>query len=110
MTEVYASKGPLAGRRVDIPDEDVAAATAPDGWAIKVEAGANLTIDASAPYNPAWKIPGYVQGGNDKGEAEQLPAGEGGNQAGSGETGTAEQQPAPAPEAAPKDTKASGGE
>lgn len=59
MTEVHARRGPLAGRRVDIPEADVEAATGKDGWAQKLEPGTVLETDTSAPIDPKWKIPGY---------------------------------------------------
>jgi hypothetical protein len=57
--EVFAKRGPLAGQRVEIPDEDVEAATAEDGWALKLEPGTVLEIDPAYAYDPKWKIPGY---------------------------------------------------
>jgi hypothetical protein len=60
MTVVYASKGPLAGRQVDIPEDQVKAATGEDGWAIKIEPGAQLLADPGAVYDENWVIPGYT--------------------------------------------------
>jgi hypothetical protein len=60
MTVVYASKGPLAGRQVDIPEDQVKAATGEDGWAIKIEPGAQLLADPGATYSTDWVIPGYT--------------------------------------------------
>lgn len=59
MVVVYASKGPLAGRQVDIPDDQVDAATGESGWAIKIEPGAQLLADPGAVYDESWVIPGY---------------------------------------------------
>lgn len=59
MVVVYASKGPLAGRQVDIPQDQVDAATGKGGWAIKIEPGNQLLADPSAEYDPSWVIPGY---------------------------------------------------
>lgn len=56
---VWAKAGPLAGRRVDIPEEDLDAATNESGWAQKLEPGTELVTDPAIPFNPAWKIPGY---------------------------------------------------
>ena len=39
MAWVHARRGPLAGRRVEIPDDEVEAATAEDGWAQAFEPG-----------------------------------------------------------------------
>lgn len=60
MVQVHAWRGPLAGRRVEIPDEDLDAAIADDGWAQALEPGTELKVDTSAPLDPKWKIPGVV--------------------------------------------------
>lgn len=59
MVVVYASKGPLAGRQVDLPEDQVDAATGEGGWAIKIEPGNQLLADPSAEYDASWVIPGY---------------------------------------------------
>ncbi|MET0722987.1 MAG: hypothetical protein ABWY64_19475, partial [Tardiphaga sp.] len=59
QVEVYAIKGPLAGRRIILAADQVEAATAESGWAVKIEPGAQLLPDPGAPYDPAWVIPGY---------------------------------------------------
>lgn len=55
---VHAWRGPLAGRRVEIDEADLDAATADDGWAQKLEPGTVLKNDPSAALDPKWKIPG----------------------------------------------------
>jgi hypothetical protein len=62
MVFVHAWRGPLVGRRVEIPDEDVEDATAPDGWAQKLEPGTELVRDTAAPTDPKWKMPGSTPG------------------------------------------------
>jgi len=59
MTVVYASKGPLAGRQVDLPDDQVKAATGEGGWAIEIKPGNQLVADPGAVYSLDWVIPGY---------------------------------------------------
>lgn len=59
QVEVYAVKGPLAGRRVILPSDQVEAATAENGWAVKIEPGAQLLPDPGAAYDTSWVIPGY---------------------------------------------------
>lgn len=61
MVVVYASKGPLAGRQVDIPEDQVEAATGKSGWALKIEPGVQLLADPGAEYDPKWVIPGFSQ-------------------------------------------------
>jgi hypothetical protein len=58
MVVVYAARGPLAGRRVEIADEEEAAATAKDGWALRLKPGTVLFTEPDAPHDPCWKIPG----------------------------------------------------
>lgn len=58
--EVYAVKGPLAGRRIVVPADQVDAATADNGWAVKIEPGAQLLPDPGAPYDTSWVIPGFT--------------------------------------------------
>lgn len=61
MVEVFARKGPLAGRRIEIPEDKVEAATGESGWATKLEPGAQLVADPGAPYDVNWEIPGYTR-------------------------------------------------
>lgn len=61
MVEVFASKGPLAGRRIEIAEDKVAAATGKGGWAQKLEPGVQLLADPGAPYDAGWEIPGYTR-------------------------------------------------
>lgn len=58
-TEVFAEKGPYAGRRLMLPDDQVAAATAEGGWAVVWEPGAVVIADPNAPIDPAWVLPGW---------------------------------------------------
>lgn len=58
-TEVFAEKGPYAGRRLMLPDDQIAAATAEDGWAVLWEPGAVVIADPNAPIDPAWVLPGW---------------------------------------------------
>jgi len=57
LTRVFASKGPLAGRYFEIPEEDVAAAVAEGGWATELIPGTALYAEMT-PADPAWKYPG----------------------------------------------------
>lgn len=59
QVEVYAIKGPLAGRRIMLPKDQVEAATGDSGWAVKIEPGNQLLADPGAPYDTSWVIPGY---------------------------------------------------
>ena len=76
MTQVWAKYGPLAGQYVDVVDEDVEAATGKDGWATKIEPGAELIADPAYPHNADWKIPGYepVEVKQNGTKVEQQPA------------------------------------
>lgn len=58
-TEVFAAKGPYAGRRLMLPDDQVGAATAQDGWAVAWEPGNVVIADPNAPIDPAWVLPGW---------------------------------------------------
>jgi hypothetical protein len=60
MVVVYAAKGPLAGRQVEIPEDQVKAATGEGGWAIEIKPGNQLLADPGAVYDPSWVIPGYT--------------------------------------------------
>lgn len=61
MVEVFAAKGPLAGRRLELPEDKVDAATGEGGWAVKLEPGVQLLADPGAPYDVNWEIPGYTR-------------------------------------------------
>lgn len=60
FTEVFPSKGPLIGRKyVSIPDDQVAAATATNGWASKLVPGYFLQVYPDEPWDTEWVIPGW---------------------------------------------------
>ena len=97
MTQVWAKYGPLAGQYVDLVDEDVDAATGKDGWATKIEPGAELIADPAYPHNADWKIPGYepvVVPPSDNGKVEQRASPPPANK-------PVEPKPAPKPEPQP---------
>ena len=58
---VFATKGPLAGRRwIGVPVAQLPAATNPTtGWAIEMVPGANMIADYDAPFSYDWMIPGF---------------------------------------------------
>jgi hypothetical protein len=61
-TAVFPAKGPLVGHKyAAVPDDEVAAATGEDGWAIALEDGAVLLADPWAEANPDWVIPGTAE-------------------------------------------------
>jgi hypothetical protein len=59
FTTVIGIRGPAAGEYIQVPDADVAAAVAEDGWAVEAVPGTVIELEPNAPLNPAWVVPGY---------------------------------------------------
>lgn len=59
FVEVFAAKGPSAGRKVFISTAQFNAATGEDGWAVALVPGNVLLADPDAPLQWNWQIPGW---------------------------------------------------